>query len=82
MRSARLPLPKRPFRDSAIFYGVLAVLFVLVVWATGGAVLPRWDDQQREVGGLLIAMLFFVVATGYSWWRFRQRIEEEEQSES
>ena len=82
MRSTRLPLPKRPFRDSAIFYGVLSVLFVLVVWATGGAVLPRWDDQQREVGGLLIAMLFFVVATAYSWWRFRQRIEEEEQSES
>ena len=82
MRSTRLPLPKRPFRDSAIFYGVLGVLFVLVVWATGGAVLPRWDDQQREVGGLLIAMLFFLVATGYSWWRFRQRIEEEEQSES
>jgi membrane protein DedA with SNARE-associated domain len=82
MRRARLPLPKRPFRDSAIFYGVLSVLFVLVVWATGGAVLPRWDDQQRKVGGLLIAMLVFVVATGYSWWRFRQRIEEEEQSES
>ena len=82
MRSTRLPLPKRPFRDSAIFYGVLSVLFVLVVWATGGALLPRWDDQQREVGGLLIEMLFFLVATGYSWWRFRQRIEEEEQSES
>ena len=82
MRSTRLPLPKRPFRDSAIFYGVLSVLFVLVVWGTGGAVLPRWDDQQREVGGLLIAMLFFVVATAYSWWRFRQRIEDEEQSES
>jgi membrane protein DedA with SNARE-associated domain len=82
MRSARLPVPKRPFRDSAIFYGVLSVLFVLVVWATGGAVLPRWDDQQREIGGLLIALLFFVVATGYSWWRFQQRIEEEEQSES
>ena len=82
MRSARLPVPKRPFRDSAIFYGVLAVLFVLVVWATGGALLPRWDDQQREIGGLLIALLFFVVATGYSWWRFQQRIEEEEQSES
>jgi membrane protein DedA with SNARE-associated domain len=82
MSSTRLPLPKRPFRDSAIFYGALSVLFVLVVWATGGAVLPRWDDEQRAVGGLLIAMLFFVVATGYSWWRFRQRIEEEEQSES
>ena len=82
MRGARLPVPKRPFRDSAIFYGVLSVLFVLVVWATGGAVLPRWDDEQREVGGLLIAILFFIIATAYSWWRFQQRIEEEEQSET
>ncbi len=74
-------MPKRPFRDSAIFYGVLSILFVLVVWATGGAVLPRWDDEQREIGGLLIAIMFFLVATGYSWWRFRQRIEDEEQEE-
>jgi membrane protein DedA with SNARE-associated domain len=81
MRGAQLPLPKRPFRDSAIFYGVLSILFVLVVWATGGAVLPRWDDSQREIGGLLIAILFFLVATSYSWWRFRQRIEEEEEEE-
>ena len=77
MRSARLPLPKRPFRDSAIFYGVLSILFVLVVWATGGAVLPRWDDEQREIGGLPIAIMFFGVATSSSWWRFRHRIEEE-----
>jgi membrane protein DedA with SNARE-associated domain len=82
VKGAQLPLPKRPFRDSAIFYGVLSVLFVLVVWATGGAVLPRWDDEQREIGGLLIAILFFVIATGYSWWRFKQRIEREEQSEA
>ena len=82
MRGAQLPLPKRPFRDSAIFYGVLSVLFVLVVWATGGAVLPRWDDDQRAVGGLTIAILFFLVATAYSWWRFKQRIEEEERQES
>ena len=82
MRGARLPLPKRPFRDSAIFYGVLSVLFVLIVWGTGGAVLPRWDENRREVGGLPIAIIFFVVATGYSWWRFRQRTDEEERSES
>jgi hypothetical protein len=82
VRSAKLPLPKRPFRDSAIFYGVLSMLFVLVVWATGGAVLPRWDDEQREIGGLLIAIVFFLVATAYSWWRFKQRIEEEEQTEA
>ena len=82
MRGAQRPLPKRPFRDSAIFYGVLSVLFVLIVWATGGALLPRWDDEQREIGGLLIAILFFLIATAYSWWRFQQRIEEEEQSET
>ena len=79
MRSPQGPLPKRPFRDSAIFYGVLSILFVLIVWGTGGAVLPRWDDGQREIGGLPIAIMFFFVATGYSWWRFRQRIEEEEE---
>jgi hypothetical protein len=82
VRNARLPLPKRPFRDSAIFYGVLSILFVLVVWATGGAVLPRWDEEQHEIGGLPIAIMFFLVATGYSWWRFRQRIEEEEEEGS
>jgi membrane protein DedA with SNARE-associated domain len=82
MRGARRPLPKRPFRDSAIFYGVLSVLFVLIVWATGGALLPRWDDEQRAPGGLLIAILFFLIATAYSWWRFQKRIEEEKQSET
>jgi membrane protein DedA with SNARE-associated domain len=82
MKGAQTPLPKRPFRDSAIFYGVLSILFVLIVWATGGAVLPRWDDEQREVGGLTIAILFFLVATSYSWWRFKKRIEEEESKAS
>jgi hypothetical protein len=81
VRGAR-SLPKRPFRDSAIFYGALSILFVLIVWATGGAVLPRLDDGQREPGGLPIAIVFFFVATGYSWWRFRQRIAEEEEEGS
>jgi membrane protein DedA with SNARE-associated domain len=74
-------MPKRPFRDTAIFYGALSLIFVLVVWATGGAVLPRWDEDQREIGGLTIAILFFVVATAYSWWRFRQRMRLEEERE-
>jgi hypothetical protein len=82
VRLAQTPLPKRPFRDSAIFYGALSILFVLIVWATGGALLPRWDDEQREIGGLPIAIAFFLVATGYSWWRFRQRIGEEEEEGS
>ena len=82
MKLTRAPLPKRPFRDSAIFYGALSILFVLIVWATGGALLPRWDDDQRQIGGLPIAIMFFFVATGYSWWKFRQRIEEEEEEGS
>jgi hypothetical protein len=82
VRGGRPPLPKRPFRDSAIFYGVLSILFVLIVWATGGPVLPRWEENQRELGGLPIAIVFFFLATGYSWWRFRQRIEQAEAEES
>jgi membrane protein DedA with SNARE-associated domain len=82
MKVPQTPMPKRPFRDTAIFYGALSLIFVVVVWATGGAVLPRWDDDQREIGGLTIAILFFLVATAYSWWRFRQRIRLEEERES
>ena len=81
-RIPEAPIPKRPFRDTAIFYAVLAVLFVVIVWATGGAVLPRWTDDQREVGGLLVAILFFVVATAYGWWRFKKRIEAEAAEEA
>ena len=27
-----LPLPKRPFRDSAVFHAVLSILFVIIVF--------------------------------------------------
>jgi hypothetical protein len=66
-RERRLPerLPKRPYRDSAIVFAVLALIVVGVAWATGG-------DIVRAV---LFGGGFFVVATGWSWWRFRQRIE-------
>jgi hypothetical protein len=56
--------PARPYRDSAILYGVLSVLIVLIAWATGGGV-------KRAVG---IAVVFFVVATGWSFWRWRDRL--------
>jgi Flp pilus assembly protein TadB len=61
-------MPKRPFRDSAIFYAVLAGAVVVVTVLTGGSVLR----------GVLVAAVFFVVATAYSWWRFRRRLEREE----
>jgi uncharacterized membrane protein YobD (UPF0266 family) len=63
-----IPLPKRPYRDSAIFYGVLAVLLVVVAYLTAGALLRA----------VLFGAGFFLIATAWSWWRFRQRLEAEE----
>jgi len=39
-------------------------VIVLVAWATGGGL-------GRAVG---IAAVFFVVASGWSWWRWHQRL--------
>jgi membrane protein implicated in regulation of membrane protease activity len=63
-------MPKRPFRDSAIFYAVLAGAVVAVTVFTGGSV----------VRGVVVAAAFFLVATAYSWWRFRRRLEREERA--
>jgi cytochrome bd-type quinol oxidase subunit 2 len=60
-------VPRHPFRDSAILYGILAVVIVVVSALTGGG-LAR---------GIVIAIAFFVAATGWSWWRFRERMSEE-----
>ena len=67
-----LPVPKRPFRDSAIFYAVLAALVVVFAWATGGGI----------GRALVIAAIFFVAATAWSWWRFRVRLDEEQRAEA
>jgi hypothetical protein len=85
MTRKELPLPKRPFRDSAIFYGVLAVLFVIIAGVTGAAILPRIEDHAHDgifgirtrfvFGALPIALACFVVATAHAWWSFRRRIE-------
>ncbi len=64
---AGLPVPKRPYRDSAILYGVLAGLIVVVAYATGGNLLR----------GVAFAAGFFLLATGWNWWKFRSRLEEE-----
>ncbi len=62
-------IPRHPYRDSAIVYAVLAGIVVGVTALTGG--------NMRAA--LIIAPVLFVVATGYSWWRWRQR--EREQAE-
>ena len=66
----KAPLPKRPFRDSALIYGAMAVVFVVFAVVTG----------QRAWVAVAVAGGCFVLATGYAWWRFRQRIEEEKRT--
>ena len=41
------PLPKHPYRDSAIFYGVLAVIVVVVTALTGGDLRARGRVRGR-----------------------------------
>jgi hypothetical protein len=60
------PIPRRPFRDSAILYGVLSGIILIVGFLTGGGVTKT----------VVVAVAFFVVATGWSWWRFKARLEE------
>ena len=61
------PPPKHPYRDSAILYAVFGVIIVVVAWATGGAV----------SSAALVAVVFFLVATGWSMFRWRARLAEE-----
>ena len=58
---------RRPYRDAALAYSGLGVLVIVVVigLVTGGG-LAR---------ALVIGVVFFALATGWSWWRFRSRIE-------
>jgi Flp pilus assembly protein TadB len=62
------PIPAHPYRDTALVYGVMSVLLVVVASLTGG-------DAVRAT---LVAVVFFVVATAWSWWKFRSRIRERE----
>ena len=61
-------LPRRPYRDSVLLYGALAILLVVVAAATGGSILRA----------LVIGGFFFVAATAWSWRRWRERMREEE----
>ena len=61
------PLPRRPYRDSAMLYGLLAVLVLGFALLTG-------SDLVRA---LIVAVAFFLAATAWSWFRFRQRLAAE-----
>ena len=64
--------PKRPFRDSALLYAVMAIVFVVFVFITGG----------KMSVAIPVALACFLVATGYAWWRLRQRMRLEEEQEA
>ena len=61
-------VPKHPYRDSVIVYAVLAGIVVLVAVLTGGSL-------ERAI---LIAGVAFVIATVYSWWRWRETLKAQE----
>jgi hypothetical protein len=63
----QLPVPKHPFRDTAVFNGSLAGLLLIVAWFTGG-------ELNRA---LMWAAVYFVAATAWSWYGFRRRLERE-----
>jgi hypothetical protein len=58
-----LPPPRQPYRASALFHAGLAVVILIFAAVTGGDVTKA----------LLVAAGYFVVATAWSWFRFRQR---------
>jgi hypothetical protein len=66
------PLPAHPYRNSAIFHGVLAAIIVLVAWATGGGLR----------NAVVIAIAFFCIATGWSWTQWRRRLLAEERKQA
>jgi Flp pilus assembly protein TadB len=63
--------PRHPYRDSAILYAILAGVVVGITALTGG--------NMRAA--LVVAPMLFVIATAYSWWRWRRREREEAKSE-
>lgn len=66
-RRELIPMPKRPYRDSALFHLVLGALLLVVAWLTGG-------DLVRAV---VVAVGYVVIAIAYSWWHFRERLRRE-----
>ncbi len=55
--------PTHPYRDTALVYGGLAAVVILVAWLTGGGL-------ARAV---VIAAAFYAIATGWSFVRIHQR---------
>jgi hypothetical protein len=59
-------IPKHPYRDTALVYGAIAVVIVILALATGG-------DVARAV---IIAAVAYVAATLWSWRTWRNRLRD------
>jgi hypothetical protein len=57
-------LPKHPYRDTALVYGGMSTVVVLMALLTGG-------DLVKAV---VIAGLFFLAATLWTWRHWRNRL--------
>ncbi len=58
------PLPKHPYRDTALVYGGMSSIVVVVALVTDG-------DLTKAI---FIAVSFFVVATLWTWRNWRNRL--------
>jgi len=67
-----IPLPVHPYRSSAIFYAILSAMLLGVTYLTGGSM---WK-------ALLFGGGFFVIATGFTWYRFRERLAERDREDA
>jgi hypothetical protein len=58
-----LPPPRNAYRGAAMLHAVLAIVILVVAVISGTDLLKA----------LAVAAAYFVAATGWSWFRFRQR---------
>jgi Flp pilus assembly protein TadB len=61
------PTPEHPYRDSLLVYAGLALIIVVVAWATGSSM----------GHAALIAAVFFGFASAWSMVRWRSRLRSE-----
>jgi len=62
------PIPAHPYRDSALVYAGMGGVIVVVATLTGGGFV-------RAFGA---ALIFFLIATAWTWWGYRRRIRARE----
>ena len=64
-------LSQHPYRHAAIAHGTLALVIAGLGWAT----------SSHVARSLLLAVGYFVLATGWTWWRYRERERREARQE-